>query len=140
MTSFAGGGPSAIPLLGIGGGLASFGANKPQNYYAESPPSGEDFVVSAAGLGEVNGCYKKQENNYKYNSYKNGKYFLWRGSAFVGGWGMVNVGWFISTSIEGGDIAYYVSSLSSTPPLVGWKCTSKCTGIEPVPILNVSTC
>lgn len=135
MTSFAGGGPSAVPLLGIGGGLASFGANGPHDYYTE-PPANEDFIVSTAGLDGVNGCYKKQ----KGTSYKNGKYFLWNGSAYVGGWGMIGVGWFISTSVGGGDIAYYVSSLSSKPPLSGWKCTSKCIGIKPVPILSMSSC
>ena len=139
MTSYAGGGPSAVGLLGIGGGLASFGANKPQNYYTE-PPAGEDFMVSQAGFSDVNGCYKKQTGSSQYTSYKNGKYFLWRGSSYVGGWGMVNIGWFISTSIGGGKIAYYVSSLSSVPPLNGWKCTSKCIGVKPVPVLSVSSC
>ena len=135
MTSFAGGGPSAVGLLGSGGGLASFGASNPQNYYTE-PPVGEDFTVSLAGLDEVNGCYKKQKDR----SYKNGKYFLWVGSSYVGGWGMVGIGWFISTSVGGGDIAYYVSSLSSKPPLSGWKCASKCIGTKPVPVLSISSC
>ena len=53
---------------------------------------------------------------------------------------MVNIGWFISTSIGGGDIAYYVSSLSSLPPLDGWKFTSKCIGVKPPPVLSVSSC